>query len=542
MRQGAYLMDATSQRSASDVTARPEGKSRLPAWLSWALPALAAATLGLYRVGGPMLWRDELATWSAASRTLPQLWTMVHHVDAVLGVYYFALHLWMTMFGDSATAMRLPSVVAMTGAAAVVALTGKRIGGPGAGLAGGLVFALIPSVSRYAQEARPYALAAFFAALATLLLLRAVEHPRWHRWGGYALALAAAGAFNLVALCVLAGHAVPVLTATRQRRPLAPAILAGFCSSAIIAIAVDLPIVIEGHSQSLSQIGRQPTPTFAELTGLGGGLWPQLFSSSQVAVAILLLAVASAVAPRRVASWYGLAFATAPIAAVWLVSQGPASYWVIRYLLFTVPAWALAAGLGVAGLAERAGRLRLGRSGSARKLRYAVATGLVIAVGLLAVHDQWAIRQPEAHNFWAYPFVVANGEPVDYQGAAEVIAARERPGDGIVFQISDHNHYQVDTSVAYYLGGKPMPRPVFQAETPAQAGSLQPVECQQPARCFAGTPRLWLVYVDHLVVGSSLNPFLAIPPDEAAVLHNAGYRISARYQEDGISVVLMVSQ
>src|SRR5512142_3339057 len=110
------------------------------AHLTWVAPTVLTAALGLYEVGVPQLWRDELASWSAASRTLPQLWATLHNIDAVLGVYYFGLHLWMTVFGDSATAMRLPSVFAMAAAAAVVALIGRRLGGGVAGLASGLVF------------------------------------------------------------------------------------------------------------------------------------------------------------------------------------------------------------------------------------------------------------------------------------------------------------------------------------------------------------------------------------------------------------------
>ena len=90
---------------------------------------MVTAALGLFEIGVPQLWRDELASWSAASRTLPQLWAMLHNIDAVLGLYYLGLHLWMAVFGDSATAMRLPSVIAMAAAAAVVALIGRRLGG-----------------------------------------------------------------------------------------------------------------------------------------------------------------------------------------------------------------------------------------------------------------------------------------------------------------------------------------------------------------------------------------------------------------------------
>jgi len=137
-------------RPASDVAAPEQVTARRPrvAYLTWAVPVVVAAALGVYEIGVPQLWRDEFASWSAAGRTLPQLWAMVHNIDAVLGVYYFGLHLWMAVFGDSATAMRLPSVFAMAAAAGVVALIGRRLAGGAAGLASGLTFAVIPSVSR----------------------------------------------------------------------------------------------------------------------------------------------------------------------------------------------------------------------------------------------------------------------------------------------------------------------------------------------------------------------------------------------------------
>jgi mannosyltransferase len=557
-----------------EVTTRPQTAAVRPAptWLAWAVPTVVTAALGLYQINVPILWRDELATWSAASRTLPQLWAMVHNVDAVLGLYYLGLHLWMAAFGDSAAAMRLPSALAMTGAAAVVALTGKRLGGTRVGLISGLIFAVVPSVSRYAQEARPYAFATLFAALATLLLLRAMERPTWLRWGCYTLALAAAGASNLVALCVLAAHAAIVATDFSLRtvrigdedapgggralpggrpepvegRPLA--LLGWFSLAAIVGVVLDAPIVIEGHAQSASQIGQQPVPHVAALLGVIDGLWPELFASTPVAVAVILLALASVLtlagARQRVLAGYALAGGIFPIVAVWLISQGPDSYWTFRYMLFTVPAWSVAAGLGVAVTAERVPRLRwprlrLPRFAPAWRPGYAaVATALVVAVAALGAHDQLAIRKPLAHNLWAFPVTMANGEPVDYRAAAAVIAANQRPGDGIVYQVDDQNHYEVDAAIGYYLRGRPIPKAVFQAETPAQADALQPVECASPSTCLTGTPRIWLVYVDRLTRNAS-NPFTAIPGNEESYLESRGYLTQTLYQEDGITVALL---
>jgi mannosyltransferase len=306
--------------------------------------------------------------------------------------------------------------------------------------------------------------------------------------------------------------------------------------------------VIEGHAQSASQIGQQPVPHVAALLGVINGLWPELFASTPVALAVILFALASVVtltgARQRVLAGYALAGGILPIVAVWIVSQGPDSYWTFRYMLFTVPAWSVAAGLGVTGTAERLPRLRwprlrLRRFASAWRPGYAtVATALVVAVAALGAHDQLDIRKPLAHNLWAFPVTMANGEPVDYRAAAAVIAANQRPGDGIAYQVDDQNHYEVDAAIGYYLRGRPMPKTVFQAETPAQADALQPVECANPSSCITGTPRIWLVYVDRLARNAS-NPFTAIPGNEVSYLESRGYQTQALYQEDGITVALL---
>jgi mannosyltransferase len=551
-------------RPASDVAAPEQAPSRrsVATSVTWAAPVVVTAALGLFEIGVPQLWRDELASWSAASRTLPQLWAMVHNIDAVLGIYYLGLHLWMAVFGESATSMRLPSVIAMAAAAAVVALIGRRLGGRLAGLASGLVFAVIPSVSRYAQEARPYAFATFFAALATLLFLRAMERPRWSRWTVYAVVLAAAGAANLIAVCVAAGHLLIVLWDFSQRtvrvggdgsvdsgkrlpgaRPApegTPGLLVRrFCLSAVLGAILVSPLVIAGHTQQGWQIGQQATPHVAELIGISGGLWVELFSSVPVAVVVILLAIAALFAApdarRRVIAGYALAFAIGPVVAVWAISRGPDSYWTYRYMLFSITGWSVGAGLGIAYLAARVRGTRLARLAGSLSPRFTLAAVLVAVVGLVGIHDQLALRQNEAHNLWAYPTMPSNGQPVDYQAAAAVLEANQRPGDVIAYQVSDSNHYQVDTSVDYYLKGKPAPAPVFQSQTQVQSNSLQPVECIDPSVCISGTPRVWVIYVNHLAT----DPFSALPWPEEAFLQTLGYQVQTQYQENGITVALL---
>jgi mannosyltransferase len=96
----------------------------------------------------------------------------------------------------------------------------------------------------------------------------------------------------------------------------------------------------------------------------------------------------------------------------------------------------------------------------------------------------------------------------------------------------------VDTALDYSLRGKKdMPAAVFQAESQVQSNSLQPVQCVDPAACITGTPRIWVVYVDHL----ASDPFSAVPWNEAALLGILGYQAQAQYQENGITVALLTT-
>ena len=121
-----------------------------------------------------------------------------------------------------------------------------------------------------------------------------------------------------------------------------------------------------------------------------------------------------------------------------------------------------------------------------------------------------------------------------------VVNAIDRPGDRIIYQVSDANHYQVDTSIAYYLGSA-RPGTVFQGKTQVTANSLQPAECADPSTCITGTPRIWVVYVDHLAA----DPFSALPSSpttgasDGGYLQVSGYLAQRTWQENGITVALL---
>jgi mannosyltransferase len=126
-------------------------------------PVMAAtATMACFGVWGlarySAMGNDEVASRWAASLSLGQLAHLLRHIDAVHGLYYLMLHGWMAA-GTSPAVLRIPSVIGMSAAAALMVILCRRLTGSGwAGLFAGLIMATTTSDSFYAQTARSYAL------------------------------------------------------------------------------------------------------------------------------------------------------------------------------------------------------------------------------------------------------------------------------------------------------------------------------------------------------------------------------------------------
>jgi len=477
---------------------RPRSRA-LPGALVWLLPALLTLALGVRGSARPQLWRDELATWSAVTRSPGDLFRMLHHVDAVSGVYYLFMHGWTTLFGDSPTMLRLPSALAMTGAAACVALAGRKQFDARAGLLAGLLFAVMPSVSRYSQEIRSYAFAVCAVAAATWLLLRALERPGVSRWLPYALCVAAGGLFHLVSLLTLTGHALLVLL--RRQHDRTRWLLSGFAAAVLAGLLPVVPLVLLGRRQAGRQISWLERPDLQSFVET----WHGLFASPWVSGCLIGLAALPVAWPsgRRRAVEIGLV-AGAPIVVGWFASQGTVSYFLDRYLLFTVPAWAVLAGAGLGAL----------------RPRVLAVVGLA-GVTLLGVQDQQRLRRSAAHEW------------TDERGAAKIIADSYRPGDGIVPVRGDVKWMMLDFALDYYLPPTVRPTDVFAAGTAAQHGDFFTTTCARPVACLGSTPRVWVV-----VYGPADQPYRDLPADEARALTEL-YTPTRLSQVRGLTVSLL---
>ena len=480
-----------------------DGLARRVMRMPWLWPSLLTLLLGCYQVDRPELWRDELWSWSFAAMPGHALVTSASKSNPAELTYDLVLHYWMAAFGDSVLAMRMLSVLAMAGAAACVALAGRRLAGARAGVLAGLVFALLPSVSRYAQEVRFYALEMLVVTLATLLLLRALDAPSVRRWAVYGACLAVVGYVDLVALSVLAGHAAGA--ALRWRRDREGRLL-GFAVAAAAGLAICAPLVAASIGKAGNQVFWIPRPghdvhafeTFAQ----------GLFLSMSVAVAVIVLGFL-AWAVNRPAAAFATAVAVLPVGAVWLLSQGSHSYFYPRYLLFTAGAWAILAGIGISRIDVR------------------VAAVAVLVIGVLGVGIQQAIRTPEGHTH------------LDYAGAANIIADSGRAGDGIIYPKGNCYRKMIGAGLQYYLQqdmphGAPALKDLFVTATFTRGTQVSLPGCRRPAAFLGDEPRIW-------IIGSGFQkyPFHNVPAGHAAVLRPL-YRLALIRHVDGLTVFLLV--
>jgi mannosyltransferase len=476
---------------------------RLLAVIPALVPALLMVWVALWGSGRPELSSDEVATMDVAGRTPAQIWHLVQHIDAVFGPYYFLMHFWTAHFGDTALALRVPSVIALAGTVAVAGLLASRLFSPLTGLVTGLLLVLVPNTSRYAAEARPYAFACFFSVLALLLLHLALERPGPLRWIAYGLAVVLIGCSHIVALTTLVAHAVVVVLHLRRSRSWRPVLW--WAGAALVAMALVSPIVWLGMHQQSDQLGWVPPLTVAGVRRLPG----DLIGSDEAGWLLVGMAVTAAWRPARNLAGPAVA-AVVPVVAVGLASIIGSPMWVTRYMLVVLPFTVLLAAVALVRTDRAWGTV----PAAAR------VTAVLLFLGFAAWPGQVMVR---GHH-------VKTG--YDYRGVAAVIQANQRPGDGIVYQFHSRS---MRPGVNYYLRRDPgKPRDVLLMGTAAANDTLNVDEYPDLVAHLRGVHRLWLmvagIHADPTTMRKDLRTFL-----------KKHYHLSGRWALSHTTLALYVS-
>lgn len=427
------------------------------------IPVLIAAVMiavGLTAITRPGMWADELATWATVRLSWPDLFQLLGNTDAVNGGYYLLLKPWTALVGTSELALRLPATLAMVVAAATITAVGRRIGDRRVGVVAGVVFVLLPVVSRYAQEARAYALVIALSLVAGWLLFKAADTGE-HRWyWGYAAAMTALGGFHLVGLLLLAGHAVLIVA------------LGGSWRRWLLAVAAALlaltPLMIIGTHQ----IGQ--TDWIEPISVAGVARLPTvLFGSRTVAILVLLLASIALWRHRDRVTVALLGWAVAPTIGLLLVAQ-VGDLWFPRYLLFTMPAWVLLAARAFTSPTATPPRRR-------RTAVIAVVLSLIAGAGALAHLD---VRRADGHGH-------------DTRAVAAVITEHARPGDALVVNLAEPVvPWEARDLVAAYVPVHAQPDDVFALTAQRQGGRLLAVETPD-ADVLRTVDRVWVIRFEN---------------------------------------------
>ena len=392
------------QRPTAAVVARPVRAIRR--WDSIAV-AMLSVTLSASGAARPSLWFDEAATMSAATRSVPHLWQMLHNIDAVHGLYYLMMHGWYVVFPATEFTSRLSSAIAAGLAAAGVVVLGKLISSRSVAVTAGLVFAVLPRVTWAGMETRSYALSMAAAVWLTVFCVRAARRGRPWWWLVYGVLLVGAVMLNVFLILIVPAHAVAVLAYARRPRSLAY----WAAATAAAALAV-VPFVLFTQTQ-LFQVQWISHLGSATATGI---LHEQYFDQSVAAavVAGVILVAAMVCGPLFGAGRPGRLIAltvtwmVVPTIALLVYSVVRHPIYYPRYLSFTVPAFALLLGMCIVTV----GRSRTG------------IAALLVVLAAAGVPTYLFQRAPYAKAY------------MDYSAVADVIDRYAAPGDCLILDNS----------------------------------------------------------------------------------------------------------
>ncbi|MCX5605815.1 glycosyltransferase family 39 protein [Streptomyces phaeochromogenes] len=237
------------------------------------VPVLVMFGIGLWGIDRGGMWRDEAVTFQVARRSLPQIWQLLHSVDAVHGLYYLLMHPVLALHPGE-VALRLPSLCAAAATAGLVAALGARLARPRVGLWAGLLYAVTPMAGHFAQEGRSYALVAAGVAASTLLLARAVtadaggdgtgggdedqedvpvgrlaRHARVVGWCAYGGVVAVTVLLHEFAVLILLAHAATLALARMPRRVWRDWACA---AGAVLLVLLPLALVSSGQAEQVA--------------------------------------------------------------------------------------------------------------------------------------------------------------------------------------------------------------------------------------------------------------------------------------------------
>ena len=470
------------------------------------IPTAVALFLCLYDLTARSLWLDEAATVSIVSQHGAAFGAALAHDGGNMLGYYGVLHVLVGWFGDGPAVIRLPSALGAVATVTITGLIARRLFDRRVALLAGLLTAVSLSLVYWGQVARGYTVMIALLCASFLLLVIAVERPRWS-WGIWAAYVAVSTAAVYAGLEAVLVFPVQLLVLAWYRRR-----IAWLLSALAVTAVLCIPLAVLAVSRGSSQIFWIPLPNAFTtrqvlLTLSSGGLEPQFYSASgdalrwlsEVLVGLGALAVLWQLVPRRTrgSAWKPvlvLGWMVLPGVLAYVISELGHSMFEARYLLMSLPAVALLLAWSFTALWDLGRRLPLSTSRAATWLQRRHGGATAVAASRYAAWS-FALTLPIAlltlRAIQLAPSYGVSTEP--WRSATNQVAELSKPGDCVAF-------YPLDSRMAfrYYLpAGDPVPRPILPAAPWSQIrayveeyATLSPGQLRHlPRQC----KRVWLV-------------------------------------------------
>ena len=349
MAQGIEASLESGAGAAAPTVAARVGRDWM--WLGVGGVALAAGAFLLHQL---MAWpphEDETLALFVGRDSLPGV---IEHVTQERGgaPLHFLLAWVVAHLGFGLGGLRIVSAAFAIASLPLVAALGRRLGGPRVGLVAVLLVAPSWLFLFHGVYGRMYSLFLFLSLGCTLALLRALERSGWARWAvwvGASLAMVAAHPYGLL---LLAGQALYVLVAARER--LRDAVLAGAAVAVLgipfwitdLVLAGRFDVGVGGGGEKLGGPGTVMRYLWRSAGDATAGWWPVTLGVLVAAgVGVTLLSRRGRTLTLCLVGTTGFAFLVAKLGG----SAAPES----RHLIFLAPFLAIAVAAAAVGLARR---------------------------------------------------------------------------------------------------------------------------------------------------------------------------------------------
>ena len=387
-------------------------------WILLAILVLSAA-LRFFQLDAQSFWNDEGTSARVAERSLPLI-TAAAIADIHPPLYYYALHFWRGLWGESEFALRGLSAILGIVLVWLIYLLGHQLFDESTALIAAFAAAINPFQVYYSQEARMYMLLAVWAAASTYCLVRCERQEDTLRvsYIGYVLT-AAAGMYTHYAFpFVLVVHnlvAVAWLAVRRAgwRR------LAMWIGTQVAVVALYLPWL--GVALQRLPEWQSPAPAYqlgpALLDILRWFAFGRTIPTASVTIAlgaVGLFLLASLIPTRSTlfappSTLSLLAWWLVPVALTFAFGLYKEAY--LKFLLVCSPAFCLLFARGIVAAWQ-----------IANKALHALVILLVALVATFTIQS--------LSNLYSDPAYARD----DYRGIAQRIQQNSRPGDAILLE------------------------------------------------------------------------------------------------------------